>query len=165
MSLSPWKKCRSGGCPKQMRRQLSPEIVHSPNKNEESFQSLNSSVSTIPANHCDEINQYFEEVIFDDHHVEKKEDSATHDDTKQGRRRRSRETPSRRDSSSSSSSGSPLPNSRLGFSEMVDNALTKAVDALLDSMSCGLDATCHNWMNVPGVDREGCKFFTVYEDS
>mmetsp|Transcript_8581 Transcript_8581/g.18561 ORF Transcript_8581/g.18561 Transcript_8581/m.18561 type:complete len:172 (+) Transcript_8581:156-671(+) len=160
MALMRWKKKGhsggGGGCPKQpkkMNAEVSPEIIRASDDsdaNETSFESLDSETSMIPATPYDNMTmeQYIEQGALDEQIIRGGDNNT---ETEKG--------------TSSSSPGSNAKmgapgNSCLGFSQILDRALTKAADVLFESMSCGgLDATCYDWMNVPGVATEGEQVF------
>mmetsp|Transcript_9009 Transcript_9009/g.21948 ORF Transcript_9009/g.21948 Transcript_9009/m.21948 type:complete len:108 (+) Transcript_9009:406-729(+) len=59
-------------------------------------------------------------------------------------RRRSSKTQRRKLAAAYASTPS---NGCLGLSEILDKGLTRVVDAVFETMRCGLDTTCYGWMN------------------
>lgn len=216
--ISPRRKCRSGGCPKEMKRQASPEIVvksYDEIKNEDSYESSLVSSSSSVSILMDEGGNNnacicFEAVVagaegtvlnctaaegavFDcaeaspprsswverrrrrEEEEEEEGRNNKRDNDKHGgsgcagdaaeNRRMSNNNNNnknnhrtkggrRRTATTGAGSSSPRPgNACLGFSEMIDNGLTKLADVLFESMNCSVtEDTCNAWKTVPGVD-------------
>ena len=135
--ISPFgKKCRSGGCPRQLKRASSPELVHGKNPNDSSFLSLDSSADDsagVQGTFFDEFARCFDACGPNNDAAAAKNSAAF--TTPQKSNGKHRELPP------------PSPASSL--SGLVDNALTKFTDAMFDSMGlagCGLESTCQEWM-------------------